>query len=87
MKCKEEGELLEYIWNGSFTLFENLLSLLAKEIEKKNVEILDTEKELEIIYMKNIEFLKDKNSSLNKHMSMLYEKMKDIILWNRKLRK
>lgn len=35
----------------------------------------------------NLDFIKNKNAELEKHINLLYEKMKDIIIWNRKLRR
>lgn len=49
--------------------------------------MIKNEKELEKIYLTNIQFTNQKNKQLEEHLDLLYEKMKKIILWNRSLRK
>ena len=60
-RCKEEGITLKFIWDATFTLFENLLNVLSQELKEKDREMYKNEEEMNTIYLRNIESLKNKN--------------------------
>lgn len=67
-RCKEEGATLQYIWDSTFTLFENMLNVLSSELREKDREMVQNEEEINGVYLQNIAHLKKKNSELEKHL-------------------
>lgn len=86
-KCREEGDMLRFIWENTFAIFEDAFSMMASAAVEHEKSRLNEAAELQSIFNCNNNYLKEANAQIKQENTQIFEKMKKVILWNKRLRR